>query len=164
MSEEPKGPGAVALRWWSVNLAPRDNPGARGLAARLRRGAPMAILCEPAVQDLAHRLGLGVGQAEDIVRLASLLAEIRESHSTSLARRLGGSEPVLSNLRFQRLLRAGGDDLTDLLRRAIVMADRRCNVATLAADLLHWERERARWCFDYFGADAPSKSYEEKTE
>jgi CRISPR system Cascade subunit CasB len=164
MSEERKGPGAIVLGWWSRELAPRDSPAARGLSARLRRAAPLAVLCEPAVQKLAQALDLRPAQAGQLVRLATLLAEIRETGAETLARRLGGAEPVVSSLRFQRLLRAEGDELTDHLRRAIQMADRRCNVAALASDLLNWEAARPRWCFHYFGAEAPTKEFEEKTE
>lgn len=164
MSEARQGPGKIALAWWLREIAPRDIPAARGLSARLRRAAPLAVLCEPAVIQLATALGLRPGQADDLVRLATTLAEIRQSGSDTLARRLGGAEPVLSPLRFQRMMRAEGAELTDHLRRAIVMADRTCNVAALAADVLHWEAARPRWCFQYFGADAPATTVEEKTE
>ncbi|WP_444455330.1 type I-E CRISPR-associated protein Cse2/CasB [Rhodobacter capsulatus] len=155
MKDEPKGPGALALGWWKRNIEPRDMPAAKALSSRLRRAAPLAVLCEPAVQDLARGLSLGPAQADRLVQLAVLLAEVRDHTPERLARRLGGAEPVLSSLRFQRLIRAEGEDLTDLLRRALSMADRRCNVAALAADILHWEAARPRWCFDYFGAEAP---------
>lgn len=163
MSEEKKGPGAIALGWWSREIAPRDLPAARGLSARLRRAAPLAVLCEPAVIELARVLDLRPAQADQLVRLATLLAELRETGPETLARRIGGDPPVLSQLRFQRLMRAEGVELTDHLRRAILMAERRCNVAALASDLLHWEAARPRWCFHYFGADAPAKDFEEKT-
>lgn len=164
MSDEKKGPGATALGWWAREIAPRDIPSARGLSARLRRAAPLAALCEPSVQDLGAALGLRAPQADRLVQVATLLAEVRNTSAETLARRLGGQEPVLSSLRFQRLLRAEGDEMTDHLRRAIIMADRRCNVAALAADLLNWETARPRWCFHYFGADAPAKMSEETTE
>lgn len=164
MTDERKGPGAIALGWWSREIASRDISAAKGLAARLRRAAPLAVLCEPAVIQLAGALDLRASQAADVVRLATLLAEIRETTAEPLARRLGGADPVLSSLRFQRLMRAEGDELTDHLRRAIHMADRRCNVAALAADLLHWQAARPRWCFQYFGADAPAKDFQEATE
>lgn len=164
MSEEKKSPGAIALGWWAREIEPREIPAARGLSARLRRAAPLAVLCEPAVIRLSTGLDLGPARADQLVRLATLLAEIRETCAEPLAKRLGGAEPVLSSLRFQRLLRAEGDELTSHLRRAILMADRRCNVAALAADLLQWEAARPRWCFHYFGADAPAKDFEEKTE
>lgn len=164
MSDDRKGPGAIALGWWAREIAPRDIPAARGLSARLRRAAPLAVLCERSVQDLGTALGLRAPQANRLIQIATLLAEVRNTSAETLARRLGGQEPVLSSLRFQRLLRAEGDELPDHLRRAIIMADRRCNVAALAADLLNWEAARPRWCFHYFGADAPAKMSEEIPE
>ncbi len=155
-------PGAIALGWWSREIAPRDDsPAAKGLAARLRRAAPMAVLCEPAVIQLGRALDIRPTRAGDLVRLATLLAEVRENTGETLAMRLGGAEPVLSRLRFQRLMRANGQELTDQLRRAIHMAEHKCNVAALTLDLLHWERARPRWCFHYFGAEAPAKTDQE---
>ncbi|MFN4287772.1 MAG: type I-E CRISPR-associated protein Cse2/CasB [Brevundimonas sp.] len=152
-------PGAVAMGWWSQNIAPRENAAARGLSARLRRAAgPLAVLCEPQVHTLANDLGLGPGQAEKLVRLVCLLAEVREHNGKTLAQQLGGAEPVLSRSRFERLIRAEGDELTGLLRRAIIMAECRCNVASLAEDIIYWnDKTRNKWCFHYFGADAPRK-------
>lgn len=165
MSGEDKGPGTAAFGWWAEYLEPRDsNSAARGLAARLRRAGPIEALCEPAVHKLAQALHVSGGEAETekLVRLACLLAEVRERDAAPLAYRLGGKEPVLSHGRFENLMRAEGQNLTDLLRRAIVMADRRCNVGALARDLWHWsDRTRTRWCFAYFHADAPQDDSKE---
>lgn len=165
MSETESGKqpnrGERVAAWWRTQLADRDSGAARGLAARLRRADALAALAEPAVQDLARQLGLGLAQAGVLERLARVLAELRENDAHSLARRLGGPEPVMSHLRFQRLMRAEGEEFTTALRRAIVMAERRCNVARLAADLLVWdhpewgEAARRRWIFDYFAAPQP---------
>lgn len=159
MSEEEKKdrPGVVAMGWWSRNIAPRDNAAARGLSARLRRAAgPIAVLCEPAVHELARGLRFGPEKAGKLVQLACLLAELRDHDGTPLARRLGGTDPILSRSRFEKLIRAEDEELTALMRRAILMADRRCDVISLAGDLLYWnDVTRNRWCFHYFGADAP---------
>ncbi len=157
----PKGPGAIALGWWGQNIDDSDNKKARGIAARLRRASPIEVLCEPSVHDLGNKLGLGPARAGQLVQLATLLANV-EGHTTeTLAKRLGGDDPKLSTLRFQRLMRAEGDELTDHLRRAIGMADNTCNVAALANDILHWDAARPRWCFHYFGAEAPTKLIQE---
>jgi|GEM_PF-1071211 len=159
---EGQGRGAVAARWWRERLADRTSGAARGLAARLRRADALGVLAEPAVQALARDLGLGPAQAGVLVRLVQVLAEVREDAPETLARRLGGAEPVMSHLRFQRLLRAEGEEAAIALRRAVVMADRRCNVERLAADLLVWdhpdwgEAARRRWIFDYFAAAQPA--------
>lgn len=163
MSEEKeKTPGQIILGWWSQELADRTSGAARGLAARLRRATPASALAEPAVHDLAARLGLKARDAERLSLLARLLAEVRDHTPEPLAKRLGGAEPTLSTLRFQRLLRAEGDELSDALRRAIGMADGRCNVASLGQDILRWDdKTRMAWCFNYFGETAPQT---EKTE
>lgn len=160
--------GDIAADWWREALANRESGAARGLAARLRRADGVAVLAEPGVQGLARRLGMGSAQAGDLIRLVQVLAELRDGDGASLARRLGGE--VLSPLRFQRLMRARDAEFTTQLRRAILMADRRCNVARLAGDVLVWDHPdwgdaaRARWCFDYFGAPLEAQSPEEATQ
>ena len=154
--------GKAILTWWRTALD-RDSSAGRALAARLRRASPVEVLCEAQVHELALRLG--VTDADRLVRLATLLAEVRTHEPQTLAKHLGGAEPVLSQLRFQRLMRATGDDLTNSLRRAIRMAGHRCNVAALGEDVLFWsDRTRMTWCFHYFGADAPHPMSEETSE
>ena len=152
--------GQVAFDWWATNIGARDSAHARALSARLRRAGTVGILSESAVQDLARRLNVNADNEDRLVRLLRLvpaLAEVRDHDGTPLAKLLGGTEPVLSNLRFQRLMRAEGEELVGLMRRAITVADRKCNVGTLASDIWHWGDDvRARWCFHYFGADAPA--------
>ena len=158
---ETQGRAGPVRAWWRENLADRGSGAARGLAARLRRAPPLEALCEPEVQALARRIGLSAAQAGTLLRLVQVLAELREDDRDSLARRLGGDPPAMSHLRFQRLMRAEGEEATTALRRALVMADRRCNVERLAADLLVWdhpdwgEAARRRWIFDYFAAPQP---------
>jgi CRISPR system Cascade subunit CasB len=153
------------LEWWRENIANRESGRARALAARLRRAGVIETLAEPEVHILAQRLGLGRSErdAAQIVRLVQALAEVRENDPQRLARRLGGPEPAMSSLRFQRLLRSRGEELTTALRRALPMVDRRCNVAQLGRDLLNWDdercgdRTRAEWCFEYFGVLPPGR-------
>ncbi|MDE7548354.1 type I-E CRISPR-associated protein Cse2/CasB [Acetobacter fabarum] len=165
MSGEEKRAGTIAFGWWAEYLEPRDtNPAARGLAARLRRASPIETLCEPAVHDLARKLHVsgGAGETEKLVRLACLLAEVRERDAAPLAYRLGGKEPVFSHGRFESLIRAEGENLTNLMRRAIVMAGRRCNVGALARDIWNWnDGTRTNWCFGYFHADVPQDDVKE---
>ena len=154
--------GKTIQKWWGTALD-RDKAAGRALAARLRRASPVEVLCEPAVHDLARDLGLK--DADRLVRLVSLLAEVRTHDPLTLAKHLGGADAVLSEMRFQRLMRATGEDLTNSLRRAIKMAGHRCNVAALGEDLLFWsDRTRMTWCFHYFGADAPKPMSEETSE
>jgi CRISPR system Cascade subunit CasB len=155
--------GADILRWWNDALNNHHSGRARGLSARLRRARGVDALTEREVHDLARTLGITDGAK--LALLVSLLAQVKDHVPQSLARRLGGDLPTLSTLRFQRLMRAECDELPDALRRAIIMAEGRCNVASLGLDILHWdEGVRARWCFHYFGAEAPSQTNGEPAE
>jgi CRISPR system Cascade subunit CasB len=165
MSEEEKNPGVIAFGWWAAHVEPRDRePAARAVVARLRHADTLEVLCEPAVHQLARSLQVTEWTAEKFVRLVRVLAEIRENDPNPLARRLGGEDPVLSRSRFENLMRSDNDELKPLLRRAIEMADRRCNVAALARDLWFWnEQTRIRWCFQYFGVDVPQNQVQNQT-
>lgn len=146
--------GNSIYNWWWRNIGDRDQSHARALAARLRRAGPVEVLGEAAVHDLAR--SLQVTDAAPLVRLVQVLAEVRDNVGQTLAQRLGGDPPALSTLRFQRLMRVEPDDLATALRRAVVMADRKCNVAALGRDVMHWtDMTRTRWCFHYYGAAAP---------
>jgi len=163
MSEARKSFGQTVLGWWQVNIGARDSAQARALAARLRRAGPVESLSERAVHELARALEVQPAKADRLARMVRILAELREHDSATLAQRLGGG--VLSDLRFQRLMRADGDERDALLRRAISIADRRGNVAALANDIWVWDDSvRTRWCFHYFGADAPSEDFKETTQ
>lgn len=146
----------IILGWWSQALEDRTSGSARALAARLRRASPIEALCEARVHDLAHALHLHDGAR--LARLACALAQVRSHVPQTLMRRVGGAEPALSPLRFQRLMRASDEELPNALRRVIIAADRSCNVAALGEDLLHWnETTRSRWAFQYFGAETPPR-------
>lgn len=155
--------GLLIRDWWAGALADRQTGAARGLAARVRRNTPIEVLAEPQVQELHDRLykATGIGRdADRLLRLVRVLAELRGSSQRSLPRLLGGAEPALSPARFQKLMRAEGEELTTALIRAIRAlgsADSRaCAIAALGRDLWFWnDRTRARWTFDYFGAPIP---------
>ncbi|WP_417249807.1 type I-E CRISPR-associated protein Cse2/CasB [Celeribacter sp.] len=167
MSEEKQTTGSMVLGWWSQNIGNREAAHARALSARLRRAETVDVLGERAVIELAGRLGIGANSARlpHFITMVRLLAELRTHEGTSLARHIGGADPVLSELRFQRLLRSEGEEFEDLMRRAILMADRKCNVAAFGGDVLYWgEAVRQRWCFQYFGAEASSETSREIVE
>jgi len=155
--------GKTILKWWGSALD-RETAQGRGLSARLRRATPVEMLCEPRVHELARELRME--DADRLVRLVTLLAEVREHVARPLAKELGGGDPrPFSELRFQKLMRASGDELVGSLRRAIKMVGHRCNVAALGEDLIFWsEQTRMTWCFHYFGAEAPKSISEESIE
>ena len=165
MSEKGKAEiSQSVIDWWRSNLGNREhNPRARALAARLRHANGVEALAERTVHELAQSLKLGQqdGDAESVIRLVTVLAEVREHDDRHLAVRLGETD-ALSRLRFERLIRSDKDEIAAAVRRALPLVERRCNVAMLGVDLLFWnERTRARWCFDYFGA-APPQSLSSK--
>ncbi len=165
MSVRSEEQGAIAYAWWKQHISRRDEAGQRGLSARLRRADIIKILCEPAVHELYRDLRMKPSQSYDLARLATLLAELRSNDRQTLAQVLGGEKPILSRSRFEHLIRAKGDDLTDGLRNAIHMLkpERRvCNVAVFAADLMNWEAARRRWCFEYFDPDTPAPTNDDR--
>lgn len=160
--------GTLLLGWWKRDIADRNAGQARATSARLRRAqGPAAVLGERAVHDLLDLVRRDDGippamkrrlrEPRALARMAVVLAELREHHRHPLPRRLGGEDPVMSELRFRRMLSAEDDELAAALRRAATMADRKCDVPALARDLLWWgEAERIRWCFQYYGTEPPA--------
>ena len=154
--------GKAIHAWWRSELD-RDTAQGRRLAAELRRAGPVEAVSEPSVHELAR--ALGTHDAHRLARLVTLLAEVRAHVPQTLARRLGGAEPALSQMRFQRLMRAEGEELILGLRRALRIAEHRCNVPALGTDLLFWsEKTRITWCFHYFGAEAPDETHTAHSE
>jgi CRISPR system Cascade subunit CasB len=166
--------GQIARRWWEMlqntrkdgTPNPARDPGA---LARLRRAAtPVVALEEPNVFDLYKKLGFGRGDVDRrlprVAAAAAVLAHIRTDAmpgDNGFRRRFaemlgrGGDRPLMSPLRFKRLLTATEDqDLLIAFRRAVALAGgRNIDVGDVAASLLDWsERRRMGWAFDYYGA------------
>jgi CRISPR system Cascade subunit CasB len=100
-----------------------------------------------------------------VALIAGALASVREDAADhrSLAAQLGGEAPVMSELRFLRLMRAADlDDFYRQLQRALQLASRKTDVAVLANDIVAWlleqtsplpdpnQRFKARWARDYY--------------
>lgn len=156
MNEEHIRPGQIILAWWSSELGARASGAQKGLSARLRRGNDVSVLCQPSVHDLARKLSFRDGPR--IARLARCLAQVREHVPARLPRRLGMGDPkAMSPMRFERLMQSDPADLETAIRRALPLVGHASNVAHLGESLLFWtDKTRTRWCFDYYGAVAPS--------
>jgi CRISPR system Cascade subunit CasB len=118
------------------------------------------------VFDLYRRLAFSRAEVDSrlprVATAAAVLAHIRTDaepsggHRRRFAELLGhGDRPVMSPLRFKRLLGATEDqDIMIAFRRAIQLAGaRNINVGDVAESILAWsDRRRMRWAFDYYGA------------
>lgn len=151
--------GDAVWSWWRSWVGDRQSGAARGFTARARRATDIELLCDYATHQLAQALSLRSGDADRLLRMVRVLTQMRESHAQPLARRLGGTDPVLSSARFKRLMRSDGKDLTAALVRAVAMlspASKPCNINRLSEDLFFWnDQTRARWTFEYYGATPP---------
>jgi CRISPR system Cascade subunit CasB len=166
-------PEQIARRWWDALQDVRRGDGTpnptrdRASLAQLRRAAtPLEAIEAPAVFDLYKRLGFGRADVERrlprVAVVASVLAHVRkDSAPGDQPRRFaemlgqGGERPVMSPLRFKRLLAATEDrDLLIAFRRAVALVGgKNIDVGDIAASLLDWsDRRRMRWAFDYYGA------------
>lgn len=174
----PRDSGDAALRWWRRLTAPeRGDPGtlaelrrcrSTGEAARIREAillARMVGACTP---------GAHPARAADALDLARVLAHVREHTGTHPMRAAGwrtfagsrresdvgaGDRPVLSEVRFRRLLlTGGGEERVSAFARLVALLDRRVGVDDLARDFLRWthpewgDRVRERWAFLYYHA------------
>jgi CRISPR system Cascade subunit CasB len=157
----------------------------RGTRAELRRATDAdALLMLSSTHVLADRLlaldakrpgPLSRTNKDDsahlrIALIAGVLAHVRDHgegrRSAGLARQLGRASndpPLMSELRFKRLLKAKDEaDLLRQWRRAVALAGNELDVAQLADDLLAWQIElgappvratdgvRFRWANDYY--------------
>jgi CRISPR system Cascade subunit CasB len=182
-SDPQMGWGQTARHWWGelqdTNKDGRQNRTRNPAAlARLRRAAvPAEALEEPSVFDLYRRLGFARRDIEHwltrVAVVAAVLAHIRSDASPTdngyrrgFAEMLGGENPIMSPLRFRRLLEATEDrDLLIVFRRAVALAGaKNINVGDVAASLLDWsDRRRMRWAFDYYGAGVASPKLSDTT-
>lgn len=162
-----------ARDWWSRYCEGERRDAAS--VARLRRcRSNVDALTIPAAVVLAVRLGMAQdsdsARLEQALGLARLLAHVKADAEERVMRAAGwktfpgdrseadaepGIRPVLSELRFKRLLlTAPGEDLVVALSRLVRLLGHTASVADLSAGFLAWghERTRKRWAFEYYAA------------
>jgi CRISPR system Cascade subunit CasB len=161
-----KTPAAeIAMQWWrglqSYRADGTKNPVAdRGALARLRRADLIDAMEDPSTFDLFRQLGWrDSARLIDAALCAGVLAVIRaDDRSKHAARQLGvqsgDGRPVLSTLRFRRLIATETpQDRLPALRRVVLLAKATTNVRDMAAACLDWSDERRRrWAFEYYDA------------
>ncbi|MGQ0697812.1 MAG: type I-E CRISPR-associated protein Cse2/CasB [Panacagrimonas sp.] len=183
MNNQPRSPFrsddafARSLRVYHSSLHDRNRPASRAARARLRRCAePLDAFAERGAHDLLDATAEAravddshMPREEDILALAPLLAWVEEHDGArSLPAQLaqtketGQDRPLLSELRFKRLLAASGTELFTELRRALQVIGKRANVLSLAEAACDWHLEhrgpdlRRRWAYDYY-SNLPTK-------
>lgn len=153
-----KPAGEILAEWWEG--LPHDTGG----RARLRRcKSPEEVMLEPAFHRLLTRLSALTGkraqalEESDIQRLAAiagLLAHVSARSAKPLAEQMAeskGGRPLLSSLRFRRLLKQPFEDLYPAMIRVIRQLDKRADISDLAQSIYYWgDRVRKRWALAYF--------------
>jgi CRISPR type I-E-associated protein CasB/Cse2 len=170
MTSEEKRPEQRALDWWNQTIS--DENGDRSVRANLRRCKTVRdALDVPAALGLAKRLGVipqenapewkqnGFNRS---LALAIILAHVRSNTDQKLLNAVGWQQfpfntkendagdnaPILSELRFKRLLQVdtleGEDDLIAFMTRLIKLAGNETNVTNLAQLVLDWDKDRTK--------------------
>lgn len=178
--KKEKGAGGRALDWWRYYCDPGREGHDPGVRAQLRRcDSPIDAAAIPAAVALARRVGAlreGVDdrRALDALNLARVLAHVRAHDPDKTPMRVAGwktfaadrreseagdDRPLLSEVRFRRLLTTGPDEeqVTAFTRLVDVLGGT-ANVAALGGDFLDWSHPwrgdgvRKKWAEDYFAA------------
>ncbi len=160
----------IAKKWWYA-LNNKVHPD-RAALAQLRRcaNAADALTVMQAVR-LARMLGYDkpdMKKIDDALELAILLAHVREDDHLPLMRAAGwksfpgekketdapaGERPLLSELRFRRLLKTTRGERLEAFKRLVRQLKGKANIADLTNSYLFWgDKVRKDWAFDYYNA------------
>ena len=86
-----------------------------------------------------------------LAAVIGLLAHVRTTTSERLARQMAGNPPVVSELRFRRLLQKDRRELFVALIRILRTLNHRANLHDLANSVYYWgNRTKRDWAFSYF--------------
>jgi len=124
----------------------------KGIRAELRRCAtPNAVILHPAFQALCTRVKPQPQELRQLASVVGLLAQVQHTTTQTLARQMAGNPPVVSELRFRRLLQRERDDLYHAMIPILHVLDHRANLPDLIESVFYWgDPVRKRWAFDYF--------------
>ncbi|MES9856065.1 MAG: type I-E CRISPR-associated protein Cse2/CasB [Sedimenticola sp.] len=136
----------ILIQWWQ---GLENN---KGIRAELRRcGTPDAVIFHPAFQRLCQRLKPEPQEQQQLARVVGLLAHVRHTTTQKLAYQMAGSPPIVSELRFRRLLQRDPNDLYGAMIRILRMLDHKANLQDLISSIFYWgDNVRKAWAFDYF--------------
>ncbi|MCU7816054.1 MAG: type I-E CRISPR-associated protein Cse2/CasB [Candidatus Thiodiazotropha sp. (ex Rostrolucina anterorostrata)] len=150
--------GEILANWWE---GLKQDAGGR---ARLRRcKSPEEVMLEPAFHRLLNRMRPFLTSDEPfapetsymrLAAVAGLLSHVTANDGRALAERMAeprGNRPLLSALRFRRLLKSQFDDLYPALIRVIRQLDKQASLFDLATSVFYWgDTIRKRWALAYF--------------
>ena len=135
----------------------------RGDRAELRRAKSVNdIILMPVFQHTCLRFKPFFEDEENWeIRLAAvlgLLAHVRTTTNRELALQMTGSPPVVSELRFCRLLQKDRRELFIAMIRVLRMLGNKANLHDLANSVYYWgNRAKREWAFAYF-PNTPNKA------
>ncbi|KRT54280.1 type I-E CRISPR-associated protein Cse2/CasB [endosymbiont of Ridgeia piscesae] len=143
----------ILIQWWQ---GLENNKGTR---AELRRcTSPDKVMFQPAFQRLCQRLKPEPQEQRQLASVVGLLAHVRHTTGQKLAYQMAGNPPVVSELRFRRLLQRDRTDLYGAMIRILRMLDHRANLPDLISSVFYWgDKVRKDWAFYYF-PNTPEKA------
>ena len=139
------------LRAWWQEL--QNDTGAR---AELRRcDRPETVMLHPAYARLHARFSARLRDKWHweyrLACVVGLLSHVREHRDGRLAKQMGGNPPLVSELRFRRLLQCDPDELYIRMIRVLRMLENKAALEDLIDSVFYWnDRTRKRWALDYF--------------
>ena len=127
--------------------------GARAQLCRSKNADDIILL--PVFQRACHRFRPFFQQEDHweyrLAAVIGLLAHVRTTTGARLARQMAGDPPVVSELRFRRLLQKDRRELFVALIRILRMLNHRANLYDLANSVYYWgDRTKRDWAFAYF--------------
>lgn len=155
-SGSPEGKAIMGL-WKQL----QENPGQRAGLRRCRSEAE--VMLTPTYQHFCrrhqHNLPVRDRRIAAVVGLVSHLKEPFDKNSLPISMSPNpGDRPVISELRFRRLLERSREDLYPAMIRILRMLDGKTNIYALARDIYWWsDNVRRDWAFSYYPR-VPEKS------
>lgn len=150
--------GEALQKWWEE----LQNHNAD--RAELRRAKTVGdVILLPAFQRACLRLKPFFQHEENweyrLAAVLGLLAHVRHINpDNSLAVQMAGNPPVVSELRFRRLIQRDRADLYISMIRVLRMLGNKANLHDLAYSVYFWgDGVKRRWVFDYF-PNTPDKA------
>ena len=153
-------PWEIVYSWW-VKIC--DSSGDKASLKRAR--TPDIVALQKSYLNLYREMYSGntggrvkANLARRLPLVAGVLSHVRDNRNEPVALVMGGSSrqgadsPLVSDLRFRRLMRTEDDDsLFIMMIRMVRMMDNRANVKDLAESLFFWnDTTRKKWTSRYY--------------